>query len=164
MKKTTAGGYRAHELEFVIAKMSSPEPEGQDQPLGRKLYYVEGLPGLFRRYPIVRQEERKPNTVVAWCGKGLIMLRPEKMINDELGECGMEIEVNMPNHLIETDTTTLRLDRLSEAYDYFFRTADNDTVDDGSTDVPEDEEEKEPTAPPEESKAKPRPMGRAKKG
>lgn len=80
--KRTAGGLRAHEMEFIQATSG----EGFSN---RAVYVIEGMAGFFRRLT-QKAGAANPLRVTAFFGDTLIDLVPAEAINSEFAEAGYE--------------------------------------------------------------------------
>lgn len=79
----TENGFRAHEYEHLAAT------DFKEPFQGRKLYAVEGLAGVFRRYPAPKKKEQiPPGALIAIFAGGVILLGKDEQLSAELGEGG----------------------------------------------------------------------------
>lgn len=78
--KKTKDGFRAHELELIVA----PDADGFNN---RKLYVLEGEPGIYRRLT-VEDSKDNPLAIKAWFDGGIIPLTRVERIETELWEAG----------------------------------------------------------------------------
>ncbi len=80
MKKTT-DGFRAHQLEGIIA-------EDVGEFSSRFLFVLEWQPGLYRRIPKKSEKPKPDGALVAWFDGGLVDLVRVPAMEKELAEAG----------------------------------------------------------------------------